>query len=131
MATIVVADDDADVRGLLALAARVGGHRVIEVADGASAWEAVRGQSPQLLVTDVGMPGLTGLQLCRTVRSTPETADLPVILVTAGIPDGDTSEAGATALVVKPFRVRELALVINANLAMAPSAPSAPPAAVG
>lgn len=117
MATVVVADDDTEVRGLLALAARLGGHTVVETGDGTAAWQAVRRHHPDLVVSDVDVRGLPGLQLCRAIRSVPETAHVAVILVGAAADAGEAAAAaGASAVVAKPFRVRDLSSLIEASL---------------
>ncbi len=119
MARIVVADDDADIRDLVVFKLQHSGHDVVAVGDGASALEVCRTRAPDLLVLDVMMPGLSGLETCRALRSDPRTATIPVILLTARAQQGDVEEgyaAGADDYVTKPFSPRELAFRVASLL---------------
>jgi DNA-binding response OmpR family regulator len=112
MATIVVADDDEDIRDLVVLKLRHGGHQVVAVEDGAAAVQACRTHRPQLAILDVMMPGTSGLDACRAIRADPDLAGLPVILLTARTQEDDLRQgvaAGADDYVVKPFSPRDLA----------------------
>jgi len=120
---IVVADDDADIRDLVVLKLESSGHEVVAVADGAAAVEVSRADSPDLILLDVMMPGMNGLDACRAIRSEPGLATVPVILLTARAQSADIEEgvsAGATDYVVKPFSPRELATRVDALLGGAP-----------
>jgi DNA-binding response OmpR family regulator len=112
MATIVVADDDEDIRDLVVLKLSHGGHQVVAVEDGAAAVQACRTHRPQLAILDVMMPGTSGLDACRAIRADPELAGLPVILLTARTQEDDLRQgvaAGADDYVAKPFSPRDLA----------------------
>lgn len=119
MARIVIADDDADIRELVVFKLRHAGHEVHPVADGASAVEACLADRPDLLILDVMMPGMSGLDAARAVRANPEMADVPIIMLTARAQETDVEqgfEAGADDYVVKPFSPRELAARVAAVL---------------
>ncbi|HET6626456.1 MAG TPA: response regulator [Nocardioidaceae bacterium] len=119
MARIVVADDDADIRELVAFKLEQGGHDVVVVGDGAAAVEACRDQVPDVVLLDVMMPGTNGLDACRALRRDPALATVPVILLTARARDVEIAtgfEAGADDYVVKPFSPRELADRVDAVL---------------
>ena len=121
MARIVVADDDADIRDLVVFKLRQAGHEVEAVEDGAAAVDACRATPPDLVVLDVMMPGLGGLDTCRALRADaePRIARVPVILLTARAQESDIEQgfgAGADDYVVKPFSPRELSSRVAALL---------------
>jgi signal transduction histidine kinase len=120
-ARILVVDDNADMRGYVArlLASR---HRVEACADGCEALEAVRRVPPDLVLSDVMMPGMDGFRLLAELRATPATSAVPVILLSARAGEEATLEglaAGADDYLVKPFSARELLARVDAQLAMA------------
>ena len=104
MTRILLVDDSASTRALLGLRLRNSGYDVDEVALAAEAVESAHAKPPAAVVTDLWMPGISGLQLCRLLRSEPSTANVPVVLLTAS--DDRRSrfwarQAGATAYVMK------------------------------
>ena len=120
MARIVVADDDADIRDLVVFKLHQAGHDVQAVEDGAAAVEACQATPPDLVVLDVMMPGMGGLDATRALRLDPRLARVPVILLTARAQESDIEQgfgAGADDYVVKPFSPRELASRVAAVLA--------------
>ena len=82
MAKIVVADDSRTQRSTIAMALERRGHQVLQGSDGLEALHIVQEQHPDLIVSDIVMPELTGYQLCRLLKNDPATADLPIILLT-------------------------------------------------
>ena len=119
MATIVVADDDADIRDLVVFKLEQSGHQVLAFGDGVSAVEACQQQPPELVLLDVMMPGMSGLDACRVMRADPALATVPVILLTARAQETDIEQGfrvGADDYVVKPFSPRELAARVTAVL---------------
>ncbi|MET9389347.1 response regulator [Streptomyces sp. NPDC006624] len=122
MARVLIADDDADIRDLVAFKLAQSGHRVTAVEDGMTALRLVREHQPDLVLLDIRMPGLSGLDVCRELRAAPETAALPVILITARSQEGDVElgfAAGADDYIVKPFSPRELSSRVTAVLTRA------------
>jgi two-component system cell cycle response regulator len=104
VARILLVDDSASARALLGVRLREKGHEVEEVAHAAEAAEMALHHPPDAVVTDLWMPGISGLQLCRLLRAEPATATVPVVLLTAS--DDRRSRfwarhAGATAYVTK------------------------------
>lgn len=81
---VLVADDDSDVRTMVRMLLELDGHKVIEAKDGATAWDMIREHNPAVVVADVQMPGLTGLQLCRKVKEN-SFSSVKVIVYTAGM----------------------------------------------
>ena len=120
-ARILVADDNADMRDYVRrlLGAR---WQVETVTDGLAALDAIRNNKPDLLLSDVMMPGLDGFALLRELRGDQDLRDLPVILLSARAGEEARVEgldAGADDYLTKPFSARELIARVNTNLAMA------------
>jgi CheY-like chemotaxis protein len=105
MAVLVTAEDDEDIRMLMTRSLRKAGHRVIAVADGVQGLAAVRKHHPDAVITDIDMPYMTGLQLCREIRRDPELKHIPVVVVSGSldIEDSGVMAAGVTAVISKPF----------------------------
>ncbi|MER7167082.1 SpoIIE family protein phosphatase [Micromonospora sp. NPDC000207] len=121
-ARVVVADDNADMREYLIRLLRSAGHRVEAVADGQAALDAVRVHPPDLVVSDVMMPRLDGLQLVAALRADPRTAGTPVLLLSARAGQEASIEgldAGADDYLVKPFSAAELLARVRANVELA------------
>jgi len=109
---VLVADDEEDIRLLVCVAVRkAGGTVVAAVADGAQALAAARTERPDLLVLDVSMPEVSGLEVCEQLRADPATAGARVLLLSAGASPDDIARglaAGADAYLAKPFPVAGL-----------------------
>ena len=80
--TVLVADDDAQLLGLVVRHLKEMGFRVVEALDGDQAWEAVQSEQPDLVVLDVMMPGMSGWEVCRRIRESETVAETPVIMLT-------------------------------------------------
>ena len=118
--TVVVADDDDDIRDLVAFKLENAGYEVISVADGDSAWDRVREVRPTLAVLDVMMPGMSGLDVLREIRADDSLATTKVILLTARSRDVDVDagfSSGADDYLTKPFSPRELVHRVSSLLA--------------
>jgi PAS domain S-box-containing protein len=118
MGRVLVVEDNRDHQDAIAEVIRRFGHAVDVADDGRAGLAAVAEHRPDLIVADVDMPYLNGLQLCRMLHAVPEFAGIPVVLVTAYLPPSDPqlSTAGAAAVIGKPFSIRELADVVLAYL---------------
>jgi two-component system alkaline phosphatase synthesis response regulator PhoP len=113
---ILVVDDDAKTVSLVKLYLENDGHKVLCAYDGVQALRLAREERPHLIVLDLMLPGLDGLQVCRTLRA---ESDVPVIMLTAKTTEGDKLtglELGADDYVTKPFSPRELAARIKVVL---------------
>lgn len=122
MTVVLVADDDADIRDLVAFKLEQAGLEVVAVEDGQTAVEQARVRQPALAVLDVSMPGLSGIDVCRMLRADPATAGILVIMLTARVQEQDVEggfSAGADDYVTKPFSPRELVSRIQALLSRA------------
>ncbi len=118
---VLLADDNADMREYLHRLLR-SSYQVTAVADGLTALDAVRASAPDLVISDVMMPGLDGLALVAALRSDPRTADVPVLLLSARAGQEasiEGLEAGADDYLVKPFSAAELLARVRANVELA------------
>jgi CheY-like chemotaxis protein len=115
---IVVAEDHEDIRFVLKRALERAGHEVVAAADGAEALEAIRRHRPEIVVTDVDMPHMSGLELCRAIRADAELQHIPVVLASGSLLPGDhrAAEAGASATLLKPFLPAQLLACVTALL---------------
>jgi DNA-binding response OmpR family regulator len=123
---VLVADDDRDVRALVRALLERSGHEVVEAADGKECVRALYERRPELVVLDVGMPGLNGWQALERIR---EVADVPVLLLTARGDELDRVRglrAGADDYVSKPFGRQELLARVEALLRRAGGPPEVP-----
>jgi PAS domain S-box-containing protein len=118
---VLLVDDNADMREYLRRL--LAGHWNVEaVADGFAALELARSRTPDLVLSDVMMPGLDGFQLLRALRADPATRAVPVILLSARAGESDTVEGldlGADDYLVKPFGARELIARVRVHLELA------------
>jgi DNA-binding response OmpR family regulator len=116
-ARVVVADDDADIRALVAIAMRRAGIELVaDVASGDEALIAIREHVPDIVILDVSMPGMTGLDVTRELRADPSLDGIRVFLLSAGVTEAAIAagkEAGADEYLIKPFSPRELAVRIG------------------
>ena len=121
-ARVLVADDNADMREYLARLLRTAGYQVTTVTDGQAALDAVRSDTPDLVISDVMMPRLDGLSLVAALRADTRTAAVPVLLLSARAGQEASVEglrAGADDYLVKPFSAVELLARVRSNLEMA------------
>jgi DNA-binding response OmpR family regulator len=108
---VLVADDDPDIRSLVALRLERSGYDVVAASDGEQALAAALEQDPDLALIDVMMPKLDGYEVTERLRQLEATRHLPVILLTARVQESDIArgvEAGADDYVKKPFSTSEL-----------------------
>lgn len=137
MKTVLVIDDDPDIRDLVAWKLSQAGFAVLAEGDGETGLAAARGRTgdrrsvrPDLILVDWMMPKLSGIEVCRALREDPDTADIPVILLTAKAQELELQRgraAGADDCIVKPFSPREMLKRVEALLARNSSDPPAPP----
>ena len=130
MARVLVVDDDTTVREVVVSYLRAAGHDVDEAGDGERALATMRARPADLVVLDLMMPGIDGLEVCRRLRA---TGDVPVIMLTALGTEQDRVaglELGADDYVTKPFSPRELGLRVDSILRRAPGGPPGLPPVV-
>ena len=120
MPTVLVVDDDPDIRDIAVIKLEQAGLRVLTEADREAGLAAALEQAPDTLLLDWMMPRLTGIEVCTRLREHPQTAQTPIILLTAKAQETDIERgfaAGATDYIVKPFSPRELVARVTAALA--------------
>jgi two-component system chemotaxis response regulator CheY len=112
--TILTADDSASMRQMIGFTLREAGYDVIEAVDGKDALAKITASSPQMLITDLNMPNMDGIELIRQVRALPQFKYIPIVMLTTESQDAKKQEgrtAGASGWIVKPFRVEQLVMV--------------------
>ncbi|MCS6908107.1 MAG: response regulator [Anaerolineales bacterium] len=120
MAKILVAEDERDIRELIAFTLQFAGHEVITTSNGEEALQAVRTQRPQLVLLDVRMPRMDGYEVCKEIKTDPQTKTIPVIFLSAKGQESEIRsglEAGAEQYLLKPFSPDQLIEQVNKVLA--------------
>ena len=108
---VLVVDDEIHIVQVVAIKLRNNGFEVFTCENGAQALQLASKEKPDIVITDVQMPVMTGLELVQNLRSKPDTAGIPVIMLTArdfAIEDRQKKELNISACVSKPFSPREL-----------------------
>lgn len=116
---VLIIEDEADIRELIKFNLEQEGFAVEEAGSGAEGLERIKRRQPDLLLLDLMLPGMPGLEICRTLRGNSETTNLPILIVTAKGTEVDKVlglEMGADDYVVKPFSPRELIARVKAVL---------------
>jgi two-component system phosphate regulon response regulator PhoB len=128
---VLIVDDERDLRTLLDFNLRQAGWRTAQAESGAEALARARSLKPAVIVLDLNLPDVSGMDVCRLLRADAETRDLPILMLTARGAEEDRVqgfEVGADDYLAKPFSVRELVLRVDAVSRRRPSegASSAP-----
>lgn len=114
--TIITVDDAQTMRKMIKFTLQPTGHEIIEAADGAEAYETLKNRPVDLVITDVNMPNLDGIELTRKLRQTPLHARTPIVLLTTESSPEKKNQgraAGATGWIVKPFNQRQLLTLVS------------------
>lgn len=122
MARVLVVDDDPDVRHLVEMKLRLDGIETLTATNGQEALDVLAANDVDLVVLDLMMPVMDGIEACRRIREVDAMVDLPVIMLTAKAQASDIQagfSTGATDYVVKPFSPRELLSRVRGSLARA------------
>jgi two-component system chemotaxis response regulator CheY len=108
---IMTADDSASMREMISFTLKNGGYDVIEAEDGRDALAKISGTEAHMLITDLNMPNMDGIELIRKVRALPQYKYIPIIMLTTESQDEKKmagKAAGASGWIVKPFRSEQL-----------------------
>jgi two-component system chemotaxis response regulator CheY len=115
--TIVTADDSASVRQMVSFTLRQEGYEIIEAVDGQDALNKLNSSSVHMLITDLNMPNMDGIELIKQVRAAPNgNRCIPIVMLTTESQDSKKQEgkvAGATGWIVKPFKPEQLVAVVK------------------
>jgi CheY-like chemotaxis protein len=120
MAKILIAEDERDIRDLVAFTLRFAGHEVSAAANGEEAVELATRVNPDLILMDVRMPRMTGYEACKVMKANPDLKDIPVVFLTARGQETEIQqglEAGAEEYLLKPFAPDQLTTRVKAILA--------------
>jgi phosphate regulon transcriptional regulator PhoB len=119
MSQILIVDDEKDIVNLIAYNLEKEGFSIAKSYDGESALQSIRTKKPDLIILDLMLPKMNGLDVCKSVRRDPETVGLPIIMLTAKSDEVDKVtglEVGADDYVTKPFSVKELTARVRSIL---------------
>lgn len=116
---ILIVEDNRDGREGMAILLRMEGFEVVCVADGREALKVAESARPDLIITDIVMPGLDGIDLIKSLRKIPDFPHMPIVVLTAhGKSKADDAiRAGATTTMIKPVNVKEFLKIIKEFLA--------------
>jgi phosphate regulon transcriptional regulator PhoB len=124
---ILVVEDEPDIRKLVQYNLTQERFKVLEAEDGEKALKIVQREKPNLVILDLMLPGLSGLELCKILRDRPETAKLPILILTAKAGEADRVvglEMGADDYLSKPFSPREMVARVKAILRRTDASPA-------
>lgn len=113
---ILVVDDDPRLLHIVAMYLGIEGYDVASASNGEEGLKQVEAHRPELVILDIMMPGMDGVEACRRIRADPETAHIPVLMFSALSGDDDVERArlaGATHLITKPFNLVGLGSVVK------------------
>jgi DNA-binding response OmpR family regulator len=115
--TVLVVDDESTIRDLLNIFLPTKGLKVILAANGEEALELAKKNIPKIILLDIKMPGIDGMETCRRLRAEEQTRYIPVIMVTAfGTTKTEATDAGADDFISKPFDMEDLALRLKSAI---------------
>jgi len=120
MAKILIAEDERDIRDLVAFTLRFAGHEVITASNGEEAVDLAPKVNPDLILMDVRMPRMTGYEACRVLKANPDLKDIPVVFLTARGQESEIQQGldvGAEEYLLKPFAPDQLTSRVKAILA--------------
>ena len=131
---VLIVEDERDIRDLILLHLQRDGYQVTTAGSGEDGLLQVKQSPPDLILLDLMLPGMSGLEVCRRLRQEPTTATLPILMLTAKADEVDRVvglELGADDYVVKPFSPKELVARVRAVLRRSRPGPTPPPLAFG
>jgi phosphate regulon transcriptional regulator PhoB len=131
---VLIVEDERDIRDLVVLHLQRDGYEVTSAGSGEEALARVRQSPPDLVVLDLMLPAMSGLEVCRRIRQEQATATLPIVMLTAKADEVDRVvglELGADDYVVKPFSPKELLARVRAVLRRSRPGPDAAPMTFG
>ena len=115
MATVLTVDDSPSIRQMIKVVLEPAGHRIIEAGDGKEGLAKAQSSRPDMVITDLNMPLMNGLELIRALRKLPSLTGLPIVFLTTESSDAvkqEAKSAGATGWITKPFKPEQLLAVV-------------------
>jgi len=115
MASILTVDDSPSVRQMIKLVLGPAGHTVVEAGDGSEGLAKAKAQTFDLVITDLNMPVMNGMQMIKALRALPAFMGVPIVFLTTESDDAVKQEAkaaGATGWITKPFKPEQLLAVV-------------------
>jgi two-component system chemotaxis response regulator CheY len=116
MKTVLTVDDSPSVRQMVKIALGAAGYGVVEAGDGLEGLAAAKANAVQLVVTDLNMPNMNGLEFIRALRQLPPYRGVPIVFLTTESDEAmkkDAKAAGATAWITKPFKQDQLVAIVR------------------
>lgn len=120
MAHILIAEDEHDIRELIAFTLEYAGHEVTTTTNGEEAYEAALRLLPDLILLDVRMPRMTGYEVCEKIKANEKTHHIPVVFLSAKGQEAEVKtgfKVGAVEYIIKPFAPDQLVEIVRAILA--------------
>ncbi|MFZ5820256.1 MAG: response regulator transcription factor [Chloroflexota bacterium] len=120
MTKILIAEDEPDIRDLVAFTLRFAGHEVVTASNGEEAVQVAQKEAPDLIILDVRMPRMTGYDACRLIKNDPNLSAVPIVFLSAKGQESeiqDGMEAGAEEYLLKPFAPDQLTDRVRSILA--------------
>lgn len=117
--TILIADDESHIRLVVGQRLRTMGFNVVEACDGEEAFELAKEIHPDLVLTDLQMPGMSGIELCTKMKQCEQTREIPAILLTARgylLSEAEVAATNIREMLAKPFSVRDVSERIQRHL---------------
>lgn len=116
MATVLTVDDSPSIRQMIKMVLGPAGHTIIEAADGAEGLAKAKGQALNLVITDLNMPVMDGIEMIKQLRTVPSMTGVPIVFLSTESDDGvkqRAKAAGATGWITKPFNPDQLLAVVS------------------
>jgi twitching motility two-component system response regulator PilH len=116
MISILIVEDSLTILQMASDALEGAGYRVLQASNGEDALQIAADQQPQVILLDVILPKMNGYQVCRQIKSAPETAHIPVVMITSKSKESDRfwgMEQGADDYITKPFEIQALLDIIQ------------------
>ncbi|KMO42314.1 chemotaxis protein CheY [Methylobacterium tarhaniae] len=116
MATVLAVDDSASIRQMIKVVLGPAGHTVIEAADGAEGVAKAKSSALDLIITDLNMPVMNGLDMIKNIRTLPSLTGVPILFLSTESDEGikqQAKAAGATGWITKPFKPEQLLAVVS------------------
>jgi len=116
MYKVLIAEDERDILDLIKFTLQYGGYEVIPTSNGVEAWEVLQRELPHLVLLDVRMPGMSGYEVCKQIKSNHRTSHIPVVFLSAKGQESEINtgyETGAIDYILKPFSPDQLLNRLN------------------